>query len=119
MKKVLTLLTLPIVVAGCVQLEINPGNVVADTVNAGKDAYQSIKRYKNGEEQRAYSHAMPYDDSASTAENTTHCKAEIYQIIKAASYTVSNTISESSKVIKEQSSESISCTIEVVVRKSD
>ncbi|WP_157954163.1 hypothetical protein [Microbulbifer sp. A4B17] len=100
------------------KLEVQPGNVIGDTVDAGKDAFQSIKRSRNGEEERNFSHKISYDAASSNAINITNCKKEMMEIISASELTVSQILTESSEVIEDEGNKSVQCSVKVVVTKN-
>ncbi|WHI45606.1 hypothetical protein [Microbulbifer sp. VAAF005] len=118
MKKFLSIIALAIATTSCMKLEVQPGNVIGDTVDAGKDAFQSIKRSRNGEEERDFSHKISYDPAISNAVNITNCKKEMMEVISASELSVSQILTESSEVIGEEGSKSVQCTAKVVVTKN-
>ncbi|WP_444934159.1 hypothetical protein [Microbulbifer sp. JTAC008] len=118
MKNLLSIITLALATTSCMKLEVQPGNVIGDTVDAGKEAFQSIKRSRNGEEERDFSHKISYDPTASNAINITNCKKEMMEVISASELTVSQILTESSEVIGEEDSKSVQCAAKVVVTKN-
>ena len=102
-------------VSGCVQIEI--GNAVSDTVDASKELYQTIKRKRNGEEERKYSHSIPSPDESHDLENIAKCKEQIKQIIDDSGFKLREVLSESSEISFVNESRSIQCSLIVVVRK--
>ena len=95
--------------AACVKFEINPGNVVSDTVDAGKQLYQTVKRKRNGEEEREYTHIVAAKDESADTENTSRCKKQLEQDIQASSSKLSKVLSESSEVIEVDGQRKIRC----------
>ena len=116
MKNVFLLILISIFTTGCVKFEVNPGDVIGSTVNAGKEAYRNIKMNRNGEERRVFNHSTPYDPSIENALNIASCKTEILEIIKSTGYIVSETVTESSKIVEEGIETSVSCSVDVIVR---
>ncbi len=104
------------ILASCVKLQINPGNVVGDTVDAGKEAYETIKRNRNGEEERLYSHSIIFVESKTPAANVAHCKKEITGIISESGYSLKSILSESSKVVESDSGTAVECELRAVVK---
>ncbi len=102
--------------ASCIKFQIDPGNVVGDTVNAGKDAYITIKRNRNGEEERNYTHSTNFVDSQTTATNVATCKEQITAIISESRYTLKSILSESSKIIESSNGKIVECEIRAVVK---
>jgi hypothetical protein len=74
-----------LLVAGCVRLDVNPGNVVADTVDAGKNLYKTVKMRSNGQEEREYSHALVSASEEKDAETIELCFAQLKRLINSAS----------------------------------
>ncbi|WP_413663301.1 hypothetical protein [Microbulbifer sp. CNSA002] len=118
MNKFLTIIAIALATTSCMTLEVQPGNVIGDTVDAGKEAFQSIKRSRNGEEERDFSHKINYDPTTSNAINITNCKKEMMEVISASELTVSKILTESSEVVGEEASKSVQCTAKVVVTKN-
>lgn len=110
------ILLVSITLASCVKLQINPGNVVGDTVDAGKEVYTTIKRKRNGEEERIYSHSVSFVESKTSASNVASCKEEITSIISESGYTLKSILSESSKVTESETGKAVECEIRAVVK---
>jgi len=118
MNKIFTIITFALVTTSCMKLEVKPGRVIGDTVDAGKEAYQSIKRSRNGEEERDFSHKISFDPAISNAVNITNCKKEMMEIISAADLTVSKVLTESSEVAGKDENKIVQCAVTAVVSKS-
>ncbi|WP_226642754.1 hypothetical protein [Microbulbifer variabilis] len=116
MKKILTILTIALATTSCMKLEVKPGRVIGDTVDAGKDAYQSIQRSRRGEEERGFSHRTSYDSAISNAANIAGCKEELMEVVSVSNLVVSQVISESSEVLVQDGDKTIHCSIQAVVR---
>ena len=98
------------------RLEIKPGSVVSDTIDAGKDAYHTIKRNRNGEEERIYSHTIHFDAAKSNALNIATCKGEVIEIIDASSLRISKVMSESSEILEGESGMVVACSLTALVK---
>jgi len=116
MKTIITAIYILVACSACMKLEIKPGSVVSDTIDAGKDAYHTIKRSRNGEEERIYSHTIHLNSDKSNALNIATCKDEVTEIINASSLTVSKIISESSEIIEKDSVALVICSLTALVR---
>lgn len=118
MLKKITALSIALSLSACVKFEVNPGDVVADTVDAGKGIYRSVKQNYKDEENRQYNHSIEYDTAQSKAQNITQCKKEIIETLEASEFELSQTVTESSRIVKEANTgiQRIDCTLEVVVR---
>ena len=112
-----TVLAISLSLASCVKFEIKPGGVIGDTVDAGKEAYQTIKRKHGGEEERVYSHAVSKNANLSNAVNVAYCKQEIFEIIAASNMAVIETLSESSAIDGDKNL--VECTVNVVVKSNN
>ena len=114
--KILAIITSSIfLVSGCISLDI--GNVVSDTVDAGKELYQTLKRKSNGEEERKYSHSVPSPDENSDLLSSAKCTQYIRNIIKNSDFNIVEIVSESSKLSVGSDARSIQCTLIAVVKK--
>ncbi|GAB2887080.1 hypothetical protein ACCI51_01070 [Microbulbifer echini] len=116
MPKIFTIIAFALVTTSCMQLEVKPGRVIGDTVDAGKDAYQSIQRNRRGEEERSYSHKTSYDSTISNAANIAGCKQELMAVVSVSDLMVSQVISESSEVLLQDGDKTIYCAMQALVR---
>lgn len=98
MNKIFTIIALAVATTSCMKLEVKPDGIIGDTVDAGKEAYQSIKRSRNGEEERNFSHKISYDSAISNAVNITNCKKEMMEVISASELTVSKLLTSPRKL---------------------
>ncbi|USD20864.1 hypothetical protein [Microbulbifer variabilis] len=116
MNKLFALIAITLATASCMQLEVKPGRVIGDTVDAGKEAYQSIQRSRRGEEERGFSHKTSYDSAISNAANIAGCKEELMEVVSVSDLVVSQVISESSEVLVKDGDKTIYCAMRAVVR---
>lgn len=115
MKKTLLSLLIVMSVSACVKLEIKPGSVVADTVDAGKNLYTSVKRNRNGEDQREYSHSLASKNPENDTANIQLCKNQIMENIAASSVSLKKILSESSGVEGTDGTRKVHCKMMVLV----
>ena len=101
--------------SGCVSFEL--GNVVSDSVEAGKTIYQTIRRKANGEEEREYSHTKAAPLASNEINQIKQCKQQIELIIIDSGYHVEQVISESSETSVNPQQQLVKCTLLVVVSK--
>ncbi|MFS1523864.1 hypothetical protein ACL7TT_07090 [Microbulbifer sp. 2304DJ12-6] len=118
MNKIFTIIALAVATTSCMKLEVKPDGIIGDTVDAGKEAYKSIKRSRNGEEERNFSHKISYNSAISNAVNIANCKKEMMEVISVFELTVSKILTESSEIVGEDERRSVQCTVKAVVRKS-
>ncbi|WP_444924196.1 hypothetical protein ACJJH9_02605 [Microbulbifer sp. DLAB2-AF] len=116
MNKFLALIAIALATTSCMKLEVKPGRVIGDTVDAGKEAYQSIQRNRRGEEERGFSHKTSYDPAISNAANIAGCKQELMEVVSVSDLAVSQVISESSEVLVQDGDKTIHCSMQAVVR---
>ena len=114
MNKVI-LITLCMLMSACVKLEIKPKDIVSDSVAAGKDLYRTVKRKKNGTEEREYTHTIPVDAEKSDAEVALECLSYLKELAEAATENSAEIVKESTKVIEDEQTRSIQCTAIVIV----
>ncbi len=114
MGKTLVLLGLCCSLLGCVKLEIKPGDVVADTVDAGKDLYRTIQRKRSGEEERRYTHTVESLAVGGDTVNIRRCMTQIQENI-ATTGQISSVVSESSEVLNTEGVRKIQCEMVVLV----
>ena len=116
MKNVTIIVALTVLVSGCVKLELNPGNIINDTIEASKNLYKTVKRNSNGEEERIYNHSIPSKDSQHDAKNILRCNDQIKSIITSSGLKITEILSESSKVTSDKQSRSVHCSIITTVK---
>lgn len=112
MKKVLFLVAVLLVITGCVKIEA-PDHLVADTVEVGKDAYNSIKRKlsKNdpADENSIFSYKYIIQDGDLIGESTSKCISGAVETARKAlnvynievEKTVTNSVIEEGKLALE------------------
>ncbi|WP_444929720.1 hypothetical protein ACJJIF_18310 [Microbulbifer sp. SSSA002] len=116
MNKLFPLIAMTLATTACMQFEVKPGRVIGDTVDASKEAYQSIQRSRRGEEERAFSHKTSYDAAISNTANIASCKKELMEVVSLSDLVVSQVISESSEVQDKDGDKTIYCAVQAVVR---
>lgn len=119
MTRLITITSILVLVSGCVKFEINPGNLVSDTVGASKELYQTIKRKSNGEEERKYTHSVPSSDENSDLQTIAKCNQQVRQIIINSGFEINDVLSESSEIKLANDTRSIQCTVMAVVKKQN
>lgn len=117
MKKLVIATTFTLFFSGCVKLEINPGSIVNDTIEAGKDLYQTVKRKNNGEEERVYNHSIPSSNAQLDNQKILQCHNQIKSRINSSGLKVTEILSESSKVTTDDQFRSVHCSLSVTVKR--
>lgn len=102
--------------SGCVKLELNPGNLINDTIEASKELYKTVKRKSNGEEERIYNHSIPATNSQYDNQKIIQCHNQIKSRISASKLEITEVFSESSKVTTDGELRSVNCAFEVTVK---
>lgn len=116
LKQLTTIIILTLFVTGCVKLELNPGNIISDTIEASKSLYKTVKRKNNGEEERIYSHSIPSSESQLDSQKIIQCHNQIKSRISASNLKITEILSESSKVATDGQLRSVHCSIEVTIK---
>lgn len=110
-----TIVLCSFMLSGCVKLQLNPGDVVGDSVDAGKELYQTIKRKRNGEEERQYTFFVESATESEDTENILTCKQKIKENIEASPLTLSAVLSESGEVVTIDEVRKVRCEMVVLV----
>lgn len=108
-------LMLCLLLSSCLKLQINPGDVVGDSVDAGKELYQTIKRKRNGEEERQYTNFVDSTSTDADTQSIVGCHQQIKDIIEASSLTLVEVLKESSQVTMIEGARKIQCDMLVLV----
>ena len=114
--KSIVLLTLIFLSSSCVKLEVNPGNVVSDTVDAGKDLYKTIKLKSNGEEEREYSYSTLSMIESEDSEKVELCFSHIKSMVANESKRKPKYENYNSSVEVDGDKRSIKCSLTAVVK---
>lgn len=85
MSRTVTLAVMVVLMSGCVKLEVKPGHVVSDSVNAGKDLYKTIKMKSGGEEERRYSYQVISESEQQDGEAINQCFSKLSSLASEAS----------------------------------
>ena len=114
--------------ASCIQIKVNPEGVVEDTVAAGKSLYQTIKRKKDGTEERLYTHTVPLQantiKTADLADSNAQqageaCLAYLTQTVNAAAKEAAEKeagiVEASTEEIDTDSGKKVKCSMLVVL----
>lgn len=103
------------VATGCVKIQLKPEKLASDTVSAGKSLYETIKRRKDGTEERIYSHTVVLDAEIDLRELSTQCLTHLKSIAQSATDNDMKVLEESTEVLNLDSGERLKCTLRAVV----
>ena len=70
---VLATLAAAALASGCVSVDLNPKELITETIAAGQGFYRTIKRRINGTEERLYTHTVPLPDDSTESEVALAC----------------------------------------------
>lgn len=116
MKNLLLILIMTVLTTGCVKLQVNPEGLISESVDAGKELYQTIKRKRNDEEERKYTQLVTSATVQSDGLNSVQCKAMIRDNIKGSSLELIKILSESSEVAIFDGERKVKCEIVALVK---
>lgn len=116
LKKLLIIALCSVASTSCVKLELNPGNLINDTIEASKDLYKTVKRNNNGEEERIYNHSIPSHNSDSDVNQILQCHEQIKSQITASKFVITEVISESSKIEQTKNQRAVNCSLSAIVK---
>lgn len=116
LKKLLIIALCSVASTSCVKLELNPGNLINDTIEASKDLYKTVKRNSNGEEERIYNHSIPSHNSDSDVNQILQCHEQIKSQITASKFVITEVISESSKIEQTKNQRAVNCSLSAIVK---
>ena len=83
--RIIVLVVMIISLQGCLKVEVkSPDRLVADTVKAGKDAYQSVSDSIKGNKQSTFTHQyfLASEESQESANST--CLGEVKKVAESA-----------------------------------
>jgi len=112
--KIIVLCTLlPLV--GCVKVQLKPQKLVNDTVTACKSLYETIKRKKDGTEERLYSHTVELKPDADQQEIATRCLTHLEAVAQSSTDNDVKILEQATEVLFLHSGERMKCTLLAVV----
>lgn len=103
------------VVAGCVKIQLKPEKLVNDTVSAGKSLYETIKRKKDGTEERVYTHTVQLKSDVDQQELAMQCLTHLKAIAESSTENDMKVLEEGTEVLNMHSGEQMKCTLRAVV----
>ena len=109
------LLGLALLGTGCIRLEFKPGDLITDTVDAGKGLYTTIKRKRNGQEARLYEHTLPVAAGQSDAETASACFDYLQEVITLTTDGRAEFEGQSTEIVELDPGRGLRCTITAVV----
>lgn len=104
-----------IVLTSCFKLQVNAEGVVDDTVSAGKSLYKTIKRKKDGTEERLYSHSVELLPGADEQQVGRQCLQRLTETISAASDKEPQILEQSTELIKAETENKLKCFVSAVL----
>jgi len=103
------------VLTSCFKLQVNAEGVVDDTVSAGKSLYKTIKRKKDGTEERLYTHSVELLPDADDKQIGADCLQHLTETIKAATDKEPQILEQSTEIVKAESGNKLKCSISAVL----
>ena len=102
--------------AGCVKLEVKPDHVVADTVDAGKSLYRTLRAKSNGEEERLYTHILPSENVQEDKAQLAVCFEQLDALAKTSARKVIKSYDQQTEVFTENEQRKFRCSQRVRVK---
>lgn len=101
-----------VALSGCVQLKFKPERVITDSVDAGKDVYETVKRNRAGLSERVFTHTLPL----AAREDGQKAAAECFSFVRAAAASAAadkelQVLSESSELIETPAGLALRCSL--------
>lgn len=115
MKRIITVL-LALVLSACVKLEVKPQEIVKDTVNTTKDAYDSYKLERDGYVERSFDHSLELKEEAQEADIALQCLDVVRKVARESSDGKVKIVSQSTKVSGKKDSRRMNCKLEAYVK---
>lgn len=102
-------------ISACVKVQVKPKEIVSDTVSAGKSLYRTIKRKKDGTEERLYAHTLQIQPDQSDAQAGIDCLDYLREVAEAATDNKMEILNESTEVGENDDTRTMTCKINAVV----
>ena len=102
--------------SGCVSVDLNPKELITETIAAGKGVYRTVKRRINGTEERLYAHTVPLPGNATESEVALACLAYLRGLADAAADDGAEVLEESTEILeRDGGGRSLRCSLRAVV----
>lgn len=109
---------LVLVLGACVKLEVKPQEIVKDTVNTTKDAYESYRLEKSGYIERVFEHSIELRDDENEADAALKCLTVLRKVAEESSEGKTKILSQSTKISGEDSNRSMRCKLEAYIKQN-
>lgn len=103
------------VLSGCVKIQFKPQELVSDTVSATKDLYETVKRKRDGTEERLYTHTVAISSDVSAEQATTECFAFINSALSEDDTKNPKLLEQGTEILDTESGQKLKCSILAVV----
>ena len=103
--------------SGCVSVDLNPKELITETIAAGKGFYRTVKRRINGTEERLYTHTVPLPEDSAESEVALACLAYLRGLADAvAEDDEAEVLEESTEIVeREGGGRVMQCSLRAVV----
>ena len=103
---------------GCVQVEVNPREIVTDTIDAGRELYRSVRRRVDGVEERRFTHRVPLGEGGDTAAAGAACLEHLRALARRSTDEEElEVLEESTELIEaDGAAPRVGCALEIAVR---
>ena len=115
--KILCCMGLTISVMSCVRVQIQPEEIVSDTVAAGKSLYQTVKQRRDGTEERLYTHSLPLTEDDELVDVAKECQDFLKATAENASDNEMEILEENTEVVTgdEGAGDKLICRLRAVI----
>jgi len=104
-----------ILLTSCLKLQVDPKGIVDETVSAGKSLYETIKRKKDGTEERLYSHTIELLPEANEQQIGKQCLEYLTESINTNSDKDPQVLETGTELMNAESGNKMKCFIRAIV----
>ena len=112
----MVVLTTLFAVSGCLKVEVKPDEVIKDTVNTTKEAYDSYRMKKKGYVEREFLHRVTVEDGEAEGKAIVRClKVAKTMAEEASDKKKIEIVSESSEALNLEGNKQVECKIKAFI----
>lgn len=104
-----------VLISGCLKVEVKPQELVTDTIDASKGAYNSFVKKREGYKKRTFSHTLHISENDDESEAARRCIYHLRTVAEESSSLDVEIISEATATTLLEQGKTISCTVDAFI----
>lgn len=113
--KIIVLTFAAVLISGCLKVEVKPKELMTDTVDASKGAYNSFVKKREGYKKRSFSHTLHISENDDESEAAKRCINHLRSVAEESSSLDVEIISEATTMSPLDQGKIVSCTVDAFI----